>query len=106
VIQPEGRTLDGRRSGRLRGPGTVVNSGPFDGLASTRRIARWRAWAETKGFGKATITYRLKDWLISRQRYWGTPIPVVYCDKTACSRARSRICRSCSGGRAVHGRGR
>jgi leucyl-tRNA synthetase len=59
----------------------VVNSGPFDGLVAEEAIARMAAWAQQKGVGKATVTYRLKDWLISRQRYWGTPIPVVYCDK-------------------------
>ena len=58
-----------------------MNSGPFDGLTADEAIPRMAAWAQEKGIGKATTTYRLKDWLISRQRYWGTPIPVVYCEK-------------------------
>jgi leucyl-tRNA synthetase len=82
VIQPEGERLDGATMpASYTGPGRVVNSGRFDGLPADEAIPRMAAWAEEKGFGKATITYRLKDWLISRQRYWGTPIPVVYCEK-------------------------
>jgi leucyl-tRNA synthetase len=82
VIQPEGPELDGATlEEAYSGTGTVVHSGPFDGLPSEEAIPKMAAWAEEKGFGKATITYRLKDWLISRQRYWGTPIPVVYCEK-------------------------
>jgi leucyl-tRNA synthetase len=63
------------------GPGRTVNSDGFDGLESAEAIARMTAEAEKRGIGKGAITYRLKDWLISRQRYWGTPIPVVYCEK-------------------------
>jgi leucyl-tRNA synthetase len=82
VIQPEGGTLDGATmEAAYDGPGRVVNSGEFDGLRADEAIPRMAAHAEAKGFGKATITYRLKDWLISRQRYWGTPIPVVYCER-------------------------
>jgi leucyl-tRNA synthetase len=82
VIQPDGPDLDGATmEAAYDGPGRVVNSGEFDGLASEEAIPRMAAHAEAKGFGKATVTYRLKDWLISRQRYWGTPIPVVYCEK-------------------------
>jgi leucyl-tRNA synthetase len=82
VIQPDGQRLDGATmEAAYDGPGRVVNSGAFDGLASEEAIARMAAHAEARGFGKATVTYRLKDWLISRQRYWGTPIPVVYCEK-------------------------
>jgi leucyl-tRNA synthetase len=82
VIQPEGKGLDGATmEAAYDGPGRVVNSGPFDGLAADEAIPRMAGHAEAKGFGKATITYRLKDWLISRQRYWGTPIPVVYCER-------------------------
>jgi leucyl-tRNA synthetase len=61
--------------------GIVVNSGEFSGLGCREAIAAMAALAEKKRFGKATVTFRLKDWGISRQRYWGTPIPMVYCDK-------------------------
>jgi leucyl-tRNA synthetase len=61
--------------------GMTINSGPFSGMSSADAIKRMSAHAEEKGFGKATVTYRLKDWGISRQRYWGTPIPMLYCEK-------------------------
>ena len=61
--------------------GIVVNSGEFNGLSCEDAIEKMSARAEEKGFGKATVTFRIKDWGISRQRYWGTPIPMVYCDK-------------------------
>jgi len=61
--------------------GMVVNSGPFSGLSCEDAIRRMSEHAEQNGFGKATVTYRLKDWGISRQRYWGTPIPMLYCEK-------------------------
>jgi len=82
VIQPEGERLDGNTmQAAYDGPGKLVNSGAFDGLPAEQAIAKMTAYAEEHGIGKDTITYRLKDWLISRQRYWGTPIPVVYCEK-------------------------
>jgi leucyl-tRNA synthetase len=61
--------------------GSLVNSGQFSGLTCQEAIAQMSAFAEQHGFGKATVTYRLKDWGISRQRYWGTPIPMLYCEK-------------------------
>jgi leucyl-tRNA synthetase len=61
--------------------GALVNSGPFSGLDCEEAIQKMSELAEKNRFGKATITYRLKDWGISRQRYWGTPIPVLYCEK-------------------------
>ncbi len=61
--------------------GILVNSGEFSGLNCDDAITRMSARAAEKGFGKATVAFRLKDWGISRQRYWGTPIPMVYCDK-------------------------
>ena len=59
--------------------GVVENSGQWSGLASEEARQRMAALAEQNGFGKAAITYRIKDWGISRQRYWGTPIPVIHC---------------------------
>ncbi len=61
--------------------GTMVNSGPFNGTPGEEAKAAVIRYIEEKGIGKATVTYRLRDWLISRQRYWGAPIPIVYCDK-------------------------
>ena len=58
----------------------MVNSGPHSGLPAKEGFASIVAMLEKQGKGKASVNYRLRDWLISRQRYWGTPIPVVYCD--------------------------
>ena len=62
------------------GYGRLVDSGPYTGLTSEKALERMTADAQAKGFGEAQTTYRLRDWGISRQRYWGTPIPVMYCD--------------------------
>src|SRR5690242_3422378 len=61
--------------------GKLVNSGPFDGLSIDEAIRKMTSFAELKGFGRGEVVFRLRDWGISRQRYWGTPIPVVYCEK-------------------------
>jgi leucyl-tRNA synthetase len=57
----------------------LINSGEFNGMPCQEAIVKMSKYAEEHGFGKATVTYRLKDWGISRQRYWGTPIPIIYC---------------------------
>ena len=61
------------------GEGLIVNSGPFDGLDSRDAIQRVASEFEARGIGRRTVNYRLRDWLVSRQRYWGAPIPMVHC---------------------------
>ena len=61
--------------------GKLIDSGPYDGLTPEQAIERMTADAEKQGFGQGTVQYRIRDWGISRQRYWGTPIPIVYCDQ-------------------------
>ncbi len=61
--------------------GTLINSGEFDGLTCEQAQKKLQEIATAKGFGEAKITYRLKDWGVSRQRYWGTPIPMIHCER-------------------------
>ncbi len=82
-IRPVIRPVDGVVASEPReafpDDGVVENSGEWSGLPSEEARRRMSAYADEKGFGKAAITYRLKDWGISRQRYWGTPIPMIHC---------------------------
>jgi len=81
VIQPEDETLDpDTMTAAFTETGIMVNSGQFDGLSSTDAKLKIAAWLEEKHSGKKTVNFRLRDWGISRQRYWGNPIPVIYCD--------------------------
>jgi leucyl-tRNA synthetase len=81
VIQPEGKTLDSAAmTAAFTDEGVMVNSGPFDGMNSSESKEKIADYLEKEGFGKKTVNYRLRDWGISRQRYWGNPIPIIYCD--------------------------
>ena len=62
------------------GEGTMINSGPFDGTHSTAGVGAVTDWMEDRGVGKRQVNYRLRDWCISRQRYWGPPIPMIHCE--------------------------
>ena len=62
-------------------PGIMVNSGQFNGLSNEEAWQRIADWFEERGVGKRRVNYRMRDWLVSRQRYWGTPIPVIYCPR-------------------------
>ncbi len=83
VVQPKtGPQLQlDRMNAAFTEHGRLVDSGPYTGLTSEQALEKMPADAEAKNFGHAETTYRLKDWGISRQRYWGTPIPVIYCEK-------------------------
>ena len=79
VILPEGGNAGETLEAAYTEGGTMVNSGEFDGMASTEGKTAIIEYAEKQGYGKARVQYRLRDWLISRQRYWGTPIPIIHC---------------------------
>ncbi|MDR0853644.1 MAG: leucine--tRNA ligase [Clostridiales Family XIII bacterium] len=81
VIDPHNDEIDLENlSEAFVAEGTMINSGAFDGLSNKEGMKKITEFIEKEGFGKATTNYRLRDWLISRQRYWGTPIPMVYCE--------------------------
>ncbi len=80
----EGEDPEAARNGRglpYPGDGQMVNSGRFDGRGNREACAEMVEWLESEGRGKPAINYRLRDWLVSRQRYWGAPIPIVYCER-------------------------
>jgi leucyl-tRNA synthetase len=82
VIQPKDRQLDGAAMTEAYvDEGIMADSGAFSGLANSEGKERIVAYLEAQGWGKKTVRYRLRDWGVSRQRYWGTPIPIVYCSK-------------------------
>ncbi len=81
VIQPEGETLDPETmSEAYSGPGRLVNSPPFNGVEVPDHVPVIIEWLAAEGRGSADVNFRLRDWLFARQRYWGTPIPIIYCD--------------------------
>ena len=85
VIQPKVGSEDGSVDlatveEAYTGEGSLVNSGEFTGLSTARAAADMTQAAESRGVGRAEVQFRLKDWGISRQRYWGTPIPIIHCD--------------------------
>jgi leucyl-tRNA synthetase len=82
IVPPEraGGRFDAEPAEVSEESGVLVNSGPFDGLTSEKAMEEMGKYAEDKGFGRRSTIFRLRDWGISRQRYWGTPIPVIYCD--------------------------
>jgi leucyl-tRNA synthetase len=82
VILPDGRAPETAADQAFTATtgASMINSGPFDGTRVEDAIQRVTAYAEEHGIGAATVTYRLRDWIISRQRYWGAPIPMIHCE--------------------------
>ena len=81
VVDPENDEIDlNDLKEAFEAEGKLINSGKFDGMNNKEAIVKITDYLQEQGIGKKTINYKLRDWLISRQRYWGTPIPMIHCD--------------------------
>jgi len=82
VISKDGKPTDASKATEAyTDDGILFNSGQFSGMKNREAIEPISEWMEGKKYGKRTVNFKIRDWLISRQRYWGTPIPIIYCDK-------------------------
>ena len=82
IQEPKSKIQDPKEMAQAyEGDGIQVNSAQFDGLSNQEAKSKIAAWMEDEGIGERAVSWRLRDWLISRQRYWGSPIPIIYCEK-------------------------
>ena len=84
VIAKDGKEIENMTEAYTEASGTMINSGDWNGMESSVLKKEAPAMIEKMGFGRKTVNYKLRDWVFSRQRYWGEPIPIVHCDKCGC----------------------
>ena len=84
VIAKDGKEIENMTEAYTEASGTMINSGDWNGMESSVLKKEAPHIIEEKGFGRKTVNYKLRDWVFSRQRYWGEPIPIIHCPKCGC----------------------
>ena len=84
VIAKDGKEIENMTEAYTEASGTMINSGEWNGMESSVLKKEAPAMIEKRGFGRKTVNYKLRDWVFSRQRYWGEPIPIIHCEKCGC----------------------